>query len=212
MTANELLPCPFCGAEPLVENICDQVFVSCPTVHLEPIVHSCGALQMGIDRWNRRAPLTRAALAASPLVQEIVAEAVRAVTGDGGWNPRYVAYARDNGRGPASQLEHDTRSPSGMMPFVRWIDRCIAIFKAQKPEAFSGGYLKDSAAFDEWLSNLSVPAFATDNDDLLRRADIMVGMLRMGEKIAFGSDADMIADLAAAIRARGEGQPQEKGE
>lgn len=77
MTANELLPCPFCGAEPLVENICDQVFVSCPTVHLEPIVHSCGALQMGIDRWNRRAPLTRAALAASPLVQEIVAEAVQ---------------------------------------------------------------------------------------------------------------------------------------
>ena len=96
-----------------------------------------------------------------------------------------------------------------MMPFVRWIDRCIAIFKAQKPEAFSGGYLKDSAAFDEWLSNLSVPAFATDNDDLLRRADIMVGMLRMGEKIAFGSDADMIADLAAAIRAiaGSDGQP-----
>lgn len=77
MTAPDLKPCPFCGAEPLVENICDQVFVSCPTVHLEPIMHSCGALQIGIDRWN-----TRAALAASPLVQEIVAEAVQ-----GQWVP-----------------------------------------------------------------------------------------------------------------------------
>ena len=39
--------------------------------------------------------------------------------------------------------------------------------------------------------------------DLLRRADIMAGMLRMGERIAFGTDADMIAELAAAIRRRG---------
>ena len=146
-----------------------------------------------------------AVLAAMPEVQALIAEAVVAVTHPGGWNPRYIAYAKDNGRGPAAQLEHDAKSPSGMMGFVRWVDRCLAIFKGQHPEAFTGGYLKDGSAFDAWLEGLIVPIFASDEDALLRRADIMVGMLRMGEGIAFGSDADMIADLAAAIRKRGEG-------
>lgn len=143
-----------------------------------------------------------AALAASPLVQDMIRQAVEAVTHPGGWNPRYIAYAKDNGRGPAAQLEHDTKAAHGMMGFVRWVDRCLALFKGQHPEAFTGGYLKDGCAFDAWLEGLSVPIFANDEGDLLRRADIMAGMLRMGERISFGSDADMIADLAAAIRAR----------
>lgn len=138
-------------------------------------------------------------------VTDMIRQAVEAVTHPGGWNPRYIAYAKDHGRGPAAQLEHDTKVAHGMMGFVRWVDRCIDIFKGQHPEAFAGGYLKDASAFDAWLEGLSVPIFARDEGDLLQRAEIMVGMLRMGERIAFGSDADMIADLAAAIRARGEG-------
>jgi hypothetical protein len=50
------LPCPFCGAEPLVDYVCDQVLVSCPTVHLDPD-QACGASHFGIDRWNTRAAI-----------------------------------------------------------------------------------------------------------------------------------------------------------
>jgi hypothetical protein len=67
------LPCPFCGAEPLVEILCDQVFVSCPTVHLEPTMHSCGALQIGIARWN-----TRAAVQPAPVTMAQVRQAAEA--------------------------------------------------------------------------------------------------------------------------------------
>lgn len=36
-------------------------------------------------------------------------------------------------------------------------------------------------------------------DGLIERAAIKAGMLRMGEKIAFGSDADMIDELSSAL-------------
>jgi hypothetical protein len=38
-------------------------------------------------------------------------------------------------------------------------------------------------------------------DALVERADIMAGMLRMGERIAYGTDADMICALSEAITA-----------
>jgi len=37
--------------------------------------------------------------------------------------------------------------------------------------------------------------------DLIKRAKIKAGMLRMGEPIAFGSDADIIEELIDEIRA-----------
>lgn len=72
------LPCPFCGAEPWVDSgLSDAPFppgeewVSCPTVHLNPD-HTCGAFQIGIDRWNTRAdtalPREREQVKVKPLV------------------------------------------------------------------------------------------------------------------------------------------------
>lgn len=41
----------------------------------------------------------------------------------------------------------------------------------------------------------------TDTTELLKQADILAGMLRMGEHIEFGRDADMIERLSAALKA-----------
>lgn len=82
MTANELLPCPFCGGEAELtsrdgETPWDEIgVIYCPDCNSK--YENTMDLFDPASTWNRRAPLTRAALAASPLVQEIVAEAVKA--------------------------------------------------------------------------------------------------------------------------------------
>jgi hypothetical protein len=42
--------------------------------------------------------------------------------------------------------------------------------------------------------------FLKDNDKLIERLNIMSGMLQMGERIAFGSDAALLSEAATALR------------
>lgn len=49
------------------------------------------------------------------------------------------------------------------------------------------------------------------NEDLARRLEIMSGMLTMGEPIAFGADAALMAEAASRLRAGGGGDGQAVG-
>lgn len=73
------------------------------------------------------------------------------------WNPRFVAYARANGRLPEEQREHDRALyPGGTMTgFVLWIGarweewRAARGMRADHPLSDV-----DHAAFDRWLNAL----------------------------------------------------------
>jgi Lar family restriction alleviation protein len=99
MTANELLPCPFCGGEAELtsrdgETPWDEIgVIYCPGCNSK--YENTMDLFDPASTWNRRAPLTRAALAASPAVQEIVAEAFRAGFNESGegWNGEHPCTA-----------------------------------------------------------------------------------------------------------------------
>lgn len=69
-------------------------------------------------------------------------------------NPRYVAYASENGRTPEDQLAFDREAwPGGCMaPFMIWISGKLRAFRKTRPECFMrGGALADHVAFDEFI-------------------------------------------------------------
>lgn len=69
------------------------------------------------------------------------------------WNPRYVAFARSNGRTVEEQIAIDRARPSGrMMPFILWNSGKVEEFRKLFPDAFSGGFIHDHAAYDRWLA------------------------------------------------------------
>jgi hypothetical protein len=71
-------------------------------------------------------------------------------------NPRWVNYARVNGRDPEEQLAHDREYWKGgsMCGFLLWGREVLAEFSRQHPEAFAFGRLLDHAAYDAWLDAL----------------------------------------------------------
>lgn len=187
MTAPELLPCPFCGGEAMI-GLKDQT-VWCPDHHCA----GWSVNRVSVAAWNTRATDSDAQIAAA-------VHGEREACNEG-WNPRYVAYAMDCGRSPRDQMLHD----QNMGPFVRWIDRCLALYRECCPEAFSSTGLRDGAAFDAWLYRFGVPPVPPDDDALLLQADTISARLKMGDKIQFGADYEVIDALAAAIRARKDG-------
>ena len=74
------------------------------------------------------------------------------------WNPRFVHYARVNGRTPEAQLEHDRAAMPGahMVPFILWIGARWTDFRhahrfGRLDPVTSAGH----AAFDAWLGEVS---------------------------------------------------------
>lgn len=70
------------------------------------------------------------------------------------WNPRYVAYARSQGREPQAQLDHDKALyPAGgcMIPFVWWGRDRLVEYSKINPGAFTCGDLTDHESYDAWL-------------------------------------------------------------
>ena len=71
-------------------------------------------------------------------------------------NPRYIAYARENGNIAADQLAIDSkRWPGGRMAgFMLWISGKLQAFRKAHPECFmpgACGALVDHAAFDAFI-------------------------------------------------------------
>ena len=84
-----------------------------------------------------------------------------APTPRGGYQPRFVAYARYHGRTPAQQLEHDQGQYSGgcMAGFICWISTQLGSFYAKHPEAFvSRDTLRDQEAFTRFLRGVATKA------------------------------------------------------
>lgn len=72
-------------------------------------------------------------------------------------------------------------------------------WKASLGEAAKGRY--GPGYFDDGDANSSEePQAMTDIANLIERLNIMSGMLRMGERIAFGSDADALEEAATALQ------------
>jgi hypothetical protein len=71
------------------------------------------------------------------------------------WNPRYVSYAKANGRSPEAQREHDRKEWPGAAacPFILWMKLRFAEFRKQRPEAVSAIGLADHDAYDRWLAD-----------------------------------------------------------
>jgi hypothetical protein len=75
------------------------------------------------------------------------------VSGD--WNPRFVHYARSQGRTPDEQVAYDReRWPGGIMTgFILWTHDMIGEAKKAIPHAFIvGGAIYDHDAYDAWLT------------------------------------------------------------
>ena len=72
------------------------------------------------------------------------------------WNPRYVAYAKINGKTPEEMLEVDTVAfPGGKMcGFTLWIQANIRKFKEISPDSFFYGKLHNQYAFTKFLEEL----------------------------------------------------------
>lgn len=71
------------------------------------------------------------------------------------YQPRFLAYCRDQRRSPAEQLAHDRAEyPGGCMAgFIVWGNAQVAAFRAGHPQAFTAsGGLADHHAYDRWLS------------------------------------------------------------
>ena len=68
-------------------------------------------------------------------------------------NPRYVAYAKLNGKTPAEMLESDRETwPGGCMcGFILWISENERSFFRMHPEAYVGRSIRDQKKFDEFL-------------------------------------------------------------
>jgi hypothetical protein len=64
------------------------------------------------------------------------------------WNPRYVAYAKANGKSPEEMIEASQKS---MVGFILWIGGQVVEFRKVHPEAFVGSSIRDHAAFDRFL-------------------------------------------------------------
>lgn len=70
------------------------------------------------------------------------------------WNPRYVAFARSQGRTPDAQREHDREEWSGAaaMPFMLWIRKQWREFFAERGEKVPEGIVPaQHEAFNRWL-------------------------------------------------------------
>lgn len=63
------------------------------------------------------------------------------------WNPRYVAYAKAQGKTPEEMMT----SQRSMVGFILWIGGQVVEFKKAKPDAFVGSAIRDHAAFDRYL-------------------------------------------------------------
>lgn len=68
-------------------------------------------------------------------------------------NPRYLNYARCQGRTPAAQLEHDRNMwPGGLMVgFIIWNHARLQEFHRSHPAAFMDKHLYNHTAYDAWL-------------------------------------------------------------
>lgn len=73
---------------------------------------------------------------------------------DLGHNPRYVNFARSNGRTPAEQIQRDKKEyPGGcMIPFVEWNRERIREFANTHPELCFMGTFKNAEDYDAWLT------------------------------------------------------------
>lgn len=75
------------------------------------------------------------------------------------FQPRFVAYARSQGRDPEAQLAHDMRKwPGGCMAgFMIWTGQRLAEFRELSPESFmAGGGLIDQSAWSAYTEGWSV--------------------------------------------------------
>lgn len=70
-------------------------------------------------------------------------------------NPRYVAYARSQGRSPAAQLRHDLEEyPGGCMcGFILWIRARVREFQTLRPDCFVGDHIRDQEAFTRFCQS-----------------------------------------------------------
>lgn len=70
-------------------------------------------------------------------------------------NPRYVAYAKSQGRTPEQQFEHDQNEyPDGaMIGFILWISETRREFKKQHPACFLHDKIVDQWAWDAFINS-----------------------------------------------------------
>lgn len=66
------------------------------------------------------------------------------------WNPRYVAYAKANGKSPEDMIA----GQKSMVGFILWISEQVVAFRNENPGAFVGTAIQDNAAFDRFLGIL----------------------------------------------------------
>jgi hypothetical protein len=72
------------------------------------------------------------------------------------WNPRYVCYAKANGRTPEAQREHDRREWPGAAacPIILWLRRREQDSAKAHPEAVTrGGGISDHDAYTRFLED-----------------------------------------------------------
>lgn len=71
-------------------------------------------------------------------------------------NPRYVLYARSNGKTPSRMLAADKkRWPGGRMAgFLLWSSTMILRARVEHPEWFIGPSLWNHKAYDAWLEQV----------------------------------------------------------
>lgn len=63
------------------------------------------------------------------------------------WNPRYVLFARCNGRTPEQQDAHDAAQPARNLEFMSWVQA-----RRQEYQRYSDkSRLFDNAGFGAWL-------------------------------------------------------------
>jgi hypothetical protein len=70
------------------------------------------------------------------------------------WNPRYVAFARSQGRAPEAQREHDREQWPGAaaVPFMLWIREQWRAFFAERGEKVPEGIVPaQHESFNQWL-------------------------------------------------------------
>ena len=69
------------------------------------------------------------------------------------WNPRYVQYARFNGKTPDEMLEHDRNGYGATMTrFILFISEVKSAFFKEQPDQNCGGGVKSQAEFDKFIA------------------------------------------------------------